>query len=70
MNTEELDNLGSGEVSAEILWRGNKSIGTEDWDMGIKQEKIISHLHFMVADVSILPKLSRCFPYGQWLSYR
>lgn len=56
MNTEELDNLGSGEVSAEILWRGNKSIGTEDWDMGIKQEKIISHLHFMVADVSILPK--------------
>ena len=39
MNTEELDNLGSGEVSAEILWRGNKSIGTEDWDMGIKQEK-------------------------------
>lgn len=39
MNTEELDNLGSGEVSAEILWRGNKSIGTEDYDMGIKQEK-------------------------------
>lgn len=39
MNTEELDNLGSGEVPAEILWRGNKSIGTEDRDMGIKQEK-------------------------------
>ena len=34
-----MDNLGWGEVSAEILWRGNKSIGTEDWDMGIKQEK-------------------------------
>ncbi|HJD76752.1 MAG TPA: RagB/SusD family nutrient uptake outer membrane protein [Bacteroides reticulotermitis] len=39
MNTSELDGLGSGEVTAEILWRGNKSIGTEDWDMGIKQEK-------------------------------
>lgn len=26
MNTEELDNLGSGEVSAEILWRGNKAL--------------------------------------------
>lgn len=39
MNTDELDNLGSGVVTAEILWRGNKSIGTEDWDMGIKQEK-------------------------------
>ena len=39
MNTSDLDNLGSGEVPAEILWRGNKSNGTEDWDMGIKQEK-------------------------------
>ncbi|WP_308757494.1 RagB/SusD family nutrient uptake outer membrane protein [uncultured Bacteroides sp.] len=39
MNTAELDGLGSGEVTAEILWRGNKSIGTEDWDIGIKQEK-------------------------------
>lgn len=26
MNTEELDNLGSGEVSAEILWRGIKAL--------------------------------------------
>lgn len=39
MNTAELDGLGSGEVTAEILWRGNKSIGTEDCDIGIKQEK-------------------------------
>lgn len=39
MNTSDLDNLGSGEVPAEILWRGNKSNGTEDWDIGIKQEK-------------------------------
>lgn len=39
MNTAELDGLGSGEVTAEILWRGNKSIGTEDRDIGIKQEK-------------------------------
>lgn len=39
MNTAELDGLGSGEVTAEILWRGNKSIGTEDLDIGIKQEK-------------------------------
>lgn len=39
MNASELDNLGSGEVTAEILWRGNKSNGTADWDMGIKQEK-------------------------------
>lgn len=39
MNTSELDNLGSGEVPAEILWRGNKSNGTADWDMGIEQEK-------------------------------
>lgn len=39
MNTAELDALGSGEVTAEILWRGNRSNGTQDWDMGIKQEK-------------------------------
>lgn len=34
-----LDNLGSGAVPKEVLWRGNKSNGTEDWDMGITQEK-------------------------------
>lgn len=39
MNTDELDNLGSGEVTAEILWRGNISQGTDDWDIGITQEK-------------------------------
>lgn len=39
MNTSDLDNLGSGEVPAEILWRGNKSNGTADWDIGIQLEK-------------------------------
>lgn len=39
MNTDVIDGLGSGEVPPEILWRGNKSNGTEDWDMGITQEK-------------------------------
>ncbi len=39
MNTDELDNLGSGATTAEILWRGNKSNGVADWDMGIRQEK-------------------------------
>lgn len=34
-----LDNLGSGAVPKEILWRGNKSNGTADYDMGITQEK-------------------------------
>lgn len=38
-NATMLDNLGSGEAKGEILWRGNKSNGTEDWDMGIIQEK-------------------------------
>ncbi|WP_300811909.1 RagB/SusD family nutrient uptake outer membrane protein [uncultured Bacteroides sp.] len=39
MNTDELDNMGSGEVTAEILWRGNRNNGTADYDMGITQEK-------------------------------
>ena len=39
MNTDELDNMGSGEVTAEILWRGNRTNGDADWDMGITQEK-------------------------------
>lgn len=39
MNTSEIDNLGSGAVTAEILWRGNKTNGSADWDMGITQEK-------------------------------
>ncbi|WP_300724614.1 RagB/SusD family nutrient uptake outer membrane protein [uncultured Bacteroides sp.] len=39
MNTAEIDALGSGELPQEILWRGNKTNGSEDWDMGITQEK-------------------------------
>ena len=30
MNTDELDNMGSGSVTAEILWRGNRNDGVED----------------------------------------
>ena len=39
MNTDELDNMGSGSVTAEIIWRGNRTNGDADWDMGITQEK-------------------------------
>ena len=52
MNTSDLDNLGSGEVPAEILWRGNKSNGTVfSW------RKITFLLRSMVADVLILRKI-------------
>ncbi|MCK9159929.1 MAG: RagB/SusD family nutrient uptake outer membrane protein [Bacteroidaceae bacterium] len=39
MNTSDIDNLGSGAVPPEILWRGNKTNGDSDWDMGLQQEK-------------------------------
>lgn len=39
MNKSEIDALGSGNVPKEILWRGDKSNGKEDYDMGISQEK-------------------------------
>lgn len=39
MNTDDIQKLGSGAVPAEILWRGNKTIGTEEWDMGLQQER-------------------------------
>ncbi len=39
MNTDDIKNLGSGAVPAEILWRGNKTIGDADWDMGLQQER-------------------------------
>lgn len=37
-NTTMLDALGSGSNPAEVLWRGNKTNGDADWDMGINQE--------------------------------
>ena len=39
MNTAEIDNLGSGAVPAEIIWRGNISNGDADWDIGLQTEK-------------------------------
>lgn len=38
MQTQEIDNLGSGACPAEILWRGNRTNGTDDWDLGLNQE--------------------------------
>lgn len=39
MNKTDIDNLGSGAVPAEIIWRGNKTNGTADWDIGLQQER-------------------------------
>lgn len=39
MNTTDIDNLGSGAVPAEILWRGDRSNGDSDWDIGLQQER-------------------------------
>lgn len=39
MNTSDIDNLGSGAVPAEILWRGDRTNGDADWDMGLQQER-------------------------------
>lgn len=39
MNKDDIDKLGSGAVPPEILWRGNKTNGDADWDMGLQQER-------------------------------
>lgn len=39
MNKTNIDNLGSGAVPAEIIWRGNKTNGDADWDIGLQQER-------------------------------
>lgn len=39
MNKATIDALGSGAVPAEILWRGDRNNGTEDYAMGLSQEK-------------------------------
>lgn len=39
MNKTEIDGLGSGAVPKEILWRGDKDNSTEDYAMGLSQEK-------------------------------
>lgn len=36
--TTEIDNLGSGAVPKEILWRGSRTNGAEDWNLGLSQE--------------------------------
>ena len=38
MQKAEIDNLASGAVPAEILWRGNINKGTESYEFGIAQE--------------------------------
>lgn len=38
MDKATIDALGSGEVPAEILWRGNKNNVVEDWAFGLNQE--------------------------------
>lgn len=37
-NHAEIDALGGGASPAEILWRGDRTNGTEDWDLGLNQE--------------------------------
>lgn len=39
MNKADINALGSGAVPAEILWRGDKDNSTEDYAMGLSQEK-------------------------------
>lgn len=39
MNTAVIDVAEGGDSPAEIIWRGNRTNGTDDWDMGITQEK-------------------------------
>ncbi len=39
MEKETIDALGSGAVPAEILWRGNRNNGTEDYAFGLNQER-------------------------------
>ena len=39
MNTAEIDGLGSGACPPEILWRGDRNNGAEDYDLGLIQEK-------------------------------
>ena len=38
MQKQAINNLGSGDVPKEILWRGNKNNGTEDYAFGLSQE--------------------------------
>lgn len=38
MQTREIDALGSGACPAEILWRGSRTNGSDDWDLGLNQE--------------------------------
>lgn len=38
MQKDAINALGSGDVPKEILWRGNKNNGTEDYAFGINQE--------------------------------
>lgn len=38
MQTREIDALGSGACPAEILWRGSRTNGADDWDLGLNQE--------------------------------
>lgn len=39
MNTAVIDVAEGGDSPAEIIWRGNRTNGTDDWDMGITQER-------------------------------
>ncbi len=39
MEKATIDALGSGAVPAEILWRGNRNNGTEDYAFGLNQER-------------------------------
>lgn len=36
--TNEINNLQSGACPKEIIWRGNKTNGADDWDLGLNQE--------------------------------
>ncbi|MCF0198772.1 MAG: RagB/SusD family nutrient uptake outer membrane protein [Bacteroidaceae bacterium] len=38
MQTTAIDDIQNGEI-AEILWRGDRTNGTDDWDLGIDQER-------------------------------
>ncbi len=38
MQKQEIDNLKSGICPAEILWRGSRTNGADDWDLGLNQE--------------------------------
>lgn len=64
MQKAEIDGLGSGSNPKEIIWRGNKSDGTADYDFGLSQESDNFLQPFTEKDVSTLHRT--LLTHSQW----